>query len=139
MQDTYTRLIQAMELQFGRPVGPTFVADTLKIKTAQVVKNWEDRGVSKDGILRAHRYAGINPGFIETGDGEPLVSSATSASAVFDDGHCPPMDCRWPFQGINAQQWSALPERTRGYIEGVVATMMGGIEQSRQGAFQARA
>jgi hypothetical protein len=140
MQDTYTRLVQAMELQFGRSMGPTLMARKLHIKSPQVVKNWEDRGVSKDGILRAHRYAGINPLFLETGAGEPLVSDVTQPPQAQDGARqCPPMDCQWPFEEIEITQWSSLPERTKGKLEEMLLTAMRSFEQSRQGAFQARA
>lgn len=40
--------------------------------TPQVLKNWESRGVSKQGRLDLHGKLGINPNWLATGKGEML-------------------------------------------------------------------
>lgn len=47
--------------------------------TPQVLKNWESRGVSKQGRLDLHRQLGINPDWIATGEGAMLQQTVQAA------------------------------------------------------------
>ncbi|MDD2711328.1 MAG: S24 family peptidase [Simplicispira sp.] len=44
--------------------------------TPQVLKNWESRGVSKQGRLDLHSKFGINPDWIDAGAGEMLTNAS---------------------------------------------------------------
>lgn len=58
----------------------TEVARLMDVST-QTLKNWESRGVSRDGMLRAERYIGCPSNWVQTGIGEmhPLVQNVTKA------------------------------------------------------------
>lgn len=45
--------------------------------TSQVLKNWESRGVSKEGRLAIYAARGIDPGWLATGNGAMVVGAAT--------------------------------------------------------------
>lgn len=53
-------------------VGQTSLANALNT-SPQRVKNWEERGVSKEGLLAAERLFGCSPTFIETGRYPPSI------------------------------------------------------------------
>jgi phage repressor protein C with HTH and peptisase S24 domain len=75
MHETAKRLFDAILVVTNSKVdgfvSPGQVASFLNESPA-VVTNWKSRGVSKDGRLKAHAKAGINPTWISTGDGEML-------------------------------------------------------------------
>ncbi len=51
----------------------------------QNVKNWESRGVSKEGLLESQRHLGINATWVETGVGPRFIGGDT-APAIADEG-----------------------------------------------------
>lgn len=50
-------------------------------ESSQVVNNWESRGVSQRGAMKAARSIGCNPDWIMTGAGEMRGTSIRSASS----------------------------------------------------------
>lgn len=73
MHDTAKRLyLAALVLQ--KTSGQSNVARLLNT-SPQTVKNWETRGVSKNGMIDAERFIGCRSAWIETGDGEMEDSS----------------------------------------------------------------
>lgn len=76
MHPTAKRLYEACAAIQGKTVGPTEVAGMLGLKGAQLVKNWEARGVSRDGRLQALSQLGIDPNWVETGEGRMFSPSA---------------------------------------------------------------
>ena len=51
-------------------------------QTPQVVKNWEARGISKNGMLLAQKKLGVSAIWLETGQGEMYPAAITN---VFDN------------------------------------------------------
>ena len=43
----------------------------------QTVKNWESRGMSKEGLLKAQKIIGVSAHWLETGEGNMLILSNT--------------------------------------------------------------
>ncbi|MFV0409488.1 MAG: LexA family protein, partial [Paracoccus sp. (in: a-proteobacteria)] len=84
MHPSMARLYQAIKAISGKE-GPTEAASFLGLAGPQLVHNWEKRGVSRDGLLAAHRK-GINPLWLTDDVGEMLGSPApgrgTEASNV---------------------------------------------------------
>ncbi len=82
MHETATRLYQAaFELKGIK--GQSAVARALNM-SPQTVKNWESRGVSKQGMLGAQKAFGVAAGWIETGKGQKLLYESTMERAVHD-------------------------------------------------------
>jgi phage repressor protein C with HTH and peptisase S24 domain len=79
MHPSAQRLFEAVSSVTGRRLTLTEAAIAVGAKKAQTVKNWEERGVSRDGRLGALRAFGINPHWIETGTGEMLLSHRSEA------------------------------------------------------------
>lgn len=70
MHASTQRLFKAVQDHLGLPgqAEPGQVAKFLGETTA-VVTNWKSRGVSRDGLLKAHAKAKINPLWVSTGEG----------------------------------------------------------------------
>lgn len=82
MHETARRLYLAVsELTNGRLSELGEVAAYVRV-TPQVLKNWESRGVSKQGRLDLHSQLGINPDWIATGEGEMLSRGLVSTSST---------------------------------------------------------
>lgn len=60
----------------------TGVAIALNV-SPQVVKNWEDRGISKQGLLLAQKIIGCSAHWLQTGEGSMLRED--SPSLVLDN------------------------------------------------------
>ena len=82
MHATTQRLFDAVRDHLGltSEAEPGHVAKLLGETTA-VVTNWKSRGVSKDGMLRAHAKAQINPLWISTGQGPSKTDLELAQSA----------------------------------------------------------
>lgn len=109
MHDTMERLYRAM-LVLDAGEGPTAAARFLGLPNSQTAKNWEDRGMSSDGLLAAESK-GISSVWLKTGKGAMLrllddfrfVSRADVrfangvSSVVFHDETKPPLAFRHDF------------------------------------------
>jgi hypothetical protein len=62
----------------------TGLANLLGLKTVQTLKNWKVRGVSKAGLLTAHKTMRINPEWIAAGTGEAFTKSVQKTDAIFN-------------------------------------------------------
>lgn len=72
MHESMTRLYQAAHELHGLD-GQSEIARKLNV-SPQVVKNWESRGISKQGFIDIQRIMGISIEWLETGKGEVLSS-----------------------------------------------------------------
>jgi len=85
MHPTTIRLFEAIKTATSGAVDglvkPGEVAKTLG-QSAAVVTNWKARGVSRDGRLTANALFGINPKWVETGEGTMFPSGAPTDGNV---------------------------------------------------------
>jgi hypothetical protein len=66
MHPTTRRLYAALAEYLGKKdVGSTLASQTLGLASAQTMNNWEDRGVSQAGIVKASSICRIRPAWIE--------------------------------------------------------------------------
>ena len=66
MHPTTRRLYEALQDVLGiKDVGSTLAAKTLGLGSAQTVNNWEERGVSNAGMVKASSVCGIRTAWIE--------------------------------------------------------------------------
>lgn len=68
MHESMERLYLAAK-ELGDTVGKSNVARLLGV-SPQVLKNWEDRGVSNEGAIRAQQLIGCSPAWIRDGTGQ---------------------------------------------------------------------
>lgn len=72
MHETAKRLFEAAQ---SRGIdAPSDIARSMNI-SQQTLKNWEERGVSKDGFLKAQSAFNINANWIETGKGNKATNN----------------------------------------------------------------
>ena len=82
MHESTRRLYAAVGSMTGGKVSELGdVADYVGVST-QVLKNWEYRGVSKDGRLSIYEKRGIDPNWVATGEGPMLPGAGTHAVAI---------------------------------------------------------
>lgn len=74
MENSTARLYQAANELKGLKT-PSQVARALNT-SPQTVKNWESRGISKDGLLRAQEVIGVSAHWLETGRGNMEIKTA---------------------------------------------------------------
>ena len=76
MHPTFARLRQAMLALDVEDCGPTGVARFLKLSSPQTAKNWEERGISFEGMVAASSK-GVNPAWLANGE-EPMLINRTA-------------------------------------------------------------
>lgn len=82
MHETARRLYSAIsELTNPKLTDLGEVAAYVRV-TPQVLKNWESRGVSKQGRLDLHSQLGINPDWLATGEGDMLPRQLAATGFV---------------------------------------------------------
>ena len=85
MHESMQRLYEAAGELLGVR-GQSQVAAVIQ-ESAQTVNNWETRGISNRGAIKASRLIGCNPDWVLTGDGDmkgqkPTASAGFSPQAV---------------------------------------------------------
>ncbi|PIT10707.1 hypothetical protein BGI40_01595 [Snodgrassella communis] len=76
MENSTARLYQAAKKLKGL-INPSQIARALNT-SPQTVKNWESRGMSKEGLLKAQHVIGVSAHWLETGEGNMVINSAIS-------------------------------------------------------------
>jgi len=89
MHESMARLYK-IAFETKRLVTPTDLANALNT-SPQVINNWGERGVSKDGLLAAEKIFGCSPSFIETGRYPPRTHASdhqvNCKTAAYRDQH----------------------------------------------------
>lgn len=78
MEKSTARLYQAAKELKGL-INPSQIARAFNT-SPQTVKNWESRGMSKEGLLKAQQVIGVSAHWLETGKGNMIINSAISES-----------------------------------------------------------
>jgi hypothetical protein len=102
MHESAARLYQAA-LEMRGVEGQTRLASLLG-QVAQVVNNWEARGVSKEGALLAQREIGCDANWLLTGEGS--------------------MQAGWPFKRVPLARVLALDSETLAFVEGRMLSVL---------------
>ncbi len=85
MHETTKRLYTALEsLLLVKSVGSTIAAQKLGLSSAQTIYNWEERGVSKAGMVKASSICGIRTAWIERGEMPMFEASSAETYAAAD-------------------------------------------------------
>lgn len=89
MHPTMTRLYEAVERLTGIK-GQSAVARELN-ESPQTLRNWETRGVSSQGQIKAQELFGINPNWLKSGEGYPdqatMLLQENLARQGIEDAH----------------------------------------------------
>lgn len=114
-----TRLYEASRTLKGQP-GPSELARTLNL-SRQVLNNWEDRGISKRGLVQIQAELGISASWLEHGQGPRYVGDANVEAVAADkQGRVPLLsfvqagawtDTLEPGAFADAQEWVTCPTR----------------------------
>ncbi len=108
MHEQMSRLYQAVERLTGVK-GQSAVARAMN-ESPQVLKNWESRGISSNGLIKAQELFGINPNWLKTGDGVPdyatmLLRENFKRQGVEESDEYLAGVGRMPEQAREAMQW----------------------------------
>ena len=105
MHPTTQRLYAALGEYLNRKeVGSTLAAQTLGLASAQTINNWEERGVSQAGMVKASNLCGIRTIWIERGENPMFEPFKPTLSFSFVGTHYTSDDIKnnWPDQKIQA-------------------------------------
>lgn len=121
---------------------PSAVARVLGV-SQQALKNWETRGISKEGALAAQRELGIDCNELLALNDQG--GAAENVALVYPSGKTHPatphlasenvvrMLVSWPFKTIDQQQWDSLDDSKKQVIETVISSYLNmGAAQSSQ-------
>ena len=105
MHETMTRLYQAAKELKGI-TGQSELARAINA-SPQTIKNWESRGVSKEGMLEAEKMIGCSALWIKNGDGGMLAVAETRADYNVEPG--PDIASRVPLiSSVQAGDWTNI-------------------------------
>jgi len=116
MHDTMVRLYDAAK-QLRNVAGPSAVAHLLN-ESPQTIKNWETRGISRGGLIKAAQAVGCNLSWLDEGIGsmaavgaaEPLPPIYGTSNGVFNVDTTP-QGKRVPLiSWVRAGQWSEIQD-----------------------------
>lgn len=88
--------------------------------SVQNVNNWESRGPSKEGLLQAQEFLGINATWVLTGQGPLLIEGYDIGKSV-----------KWPFRKIYPQQLFTLSDEELNEIEEDLTYLIGKISRRK--------
>lgn len=113
MHASMEKLYRSAATKLGRELGQTELARELG-KSPQVVKNWESRGISKQGALLAQSKFGC--------DANQLRGDAIDANYAKNHGLPPtrahePQPWDWPFASISPSEWATLRANEKLHVE----------------------
>lgn len=114
VHETATRLYAAAK-RIAATEGKSAIARLLN-ESPQAVNNWERRGVSEGGALKAQAVIGCDANWILTGHGA--------------------MAPGWPFQHIPMERFLALDQANRAYVEGKLSAAIEEVENGNQDDLQ---
>jgi hypothetical protein len=109
MHESMVRLYEAAA-QIRNVVGQSALASLLS-ESPQTVNNWEARGISATGALKAQATLGCDATWLMTGRGAMLQS--------------------WPFPLVDRGRYASLSEAQRGFVQ---ARMLQAIEEAEANA-----
>lgn len=117
IHESMRRLYQAAKTKLGHAPGPSELARELET-SAQVVKHWEARGISKDGALIAQARFGIDANQLLTNDrfAPPPPKPSHKASE--------PQPWDWPFAEVTTSDWATLRADEKSYVESGIKMMI---------------
>lgn len=106
---------------------PSAVARVMGV-TQQRLKNWEIRGISKDGALLAQALFGVDSNQLLSSDGSIQESQSSEYKSAKDRPSAPPkvtdithrhIDPTWPFKDLTKVQWNSLTDDQKAMVEKV--------------------
>lgn len=106
MHESMTRLYAAAHKVKGKKLSPSDLARALA-ESPQRIHNWESRGISKEGALKAQQEFNCNANWLLGTSGDayiiPAPESPQNAMAVHE-----PSPVYWPFELVDRQRYHTL-------------------------------
>lgn len=131
MHPTTERLYAAAR-QLKEVTGQSAVARLLDI-SPQVMKNWEARGVSEGGALKAQKSIGCDANWVLQGEGQVAVSAWTPPSSlhkVQEKVVNYPVKSSWPFSTFTPDEYFQLLDSD--YRQKIEDQLLGAITRIKQ-------
>ena len=121
---------------------PTAVARYLQI-TQQTLKNWESRGISKEGALKVQSALGLDSNQLlalnTTADGHaqapPLYrphDPTRDTVVILANDNKPQLLAAWPFETVTVDDWHTLQPAQKAAIEAVINAYTGQGQSAHQ-------
>ena len=111
--------------------GQSAVARLLDI-SPQSMLNWEKRGVSEGGALKAQKRIGCDANWVLSGDQQPMEAdtwtpptNTPTLPAIYDKGGTYLLARAWPFDGIDHKKVLALDPLDISRLEGALLLAAG--------------
>lgn len=114
MHESMTRLYEIAQRRFGIQRQSDLAAALNE--SQQTVKNWEARGISKDGALKAQKRFGCDANWLLV-DGPASNISAHQVREPSPQYAGYSIAWSWPFCSVSPVQYSLLSEKERDHIE----------------------
>lgn len=103
---------------------PSAVARALK-SSQQTLKNWEARGISKEGAMKAQKMFGCDSndllamdlGQVKQPHTYPTVKDTPAAPPFVQDLKARAQTTKWPFKDVTVSQWETITPDDKGDIE----------------------
>ena len=109
MHESMAKLYQVTANNEGVELGPSELARAL-IESPQVIKNWETRGISLAGALKAQEKFKCNANWLLGTSPEKDLSPTTRREVSPPVLHgAEPRPWEWPFQLVERHRYMALP------------------------------
>lgn len=101
-------------------------------ESPQTVKNWETRGISEGGALKAQHLFGCNANWLLGTSKETKAPSVPSAAIVASDNNA---GWQWPFWSVSPKAYGLLSPEEKEHIEnGILITVKNRGQPSKQHA-----
>jgi hypothetical protein len=100
-------------------------------ESQQVVKNWESRGISKDGALKAQARFGCDANWLLV-DGPASTLPSLEAKEPTPIYGAISRQWAWPFTTVKPQQFDLLTDKEREHIEGDILLRIEGRTSKQQ-------
>lgn len=118
------RLYQAAK-EAANITGQSALARALD-ESPQTVKNWESRGLSKRGALKAQELFGVMATDL-LGEGDaPLPTTGRNVIQV------PERIAPWPFKSVTPKEWASLSAEQRLHVENAAVLLLATSPPSRR-------
>lgn len=129
MHESMARLYQVTANNEGVELGPSELARAMN-ESPQVIKNWETRGLSLPGALKAQEHFKCNANWLLGSSIErnltPIQRREVSAPALHV---AEPRPWEWPFVLVERHRYMALPEAEQHQIQTHMMDEIKALEQ----------
>jgi len=123
MGDLAARMALALNQKRGATQGTLARACGVKQPSVQAWLTGRTKSLKATTLLKAAKYLGVLPLWLESGIG-PMRDSDASSTVVIAEDPGPAGNAGWPFRSITPADWMALDAEIRAMVEGYARGLM---------------